>query len=188
MQDNEVSVAADMSLRVDRIASNLAEDLELGRDKSVLEPAPRMSPNIPKTSLHTLANAMEAATSTAPPPVYTLQHPLGMIHNVMPFVGGQYADPPDDPPIQITSTVATAITTAMPTSALQQWAQSGGGGSGGGGGRGNGGGGGGGGGSGGGGPPGGQPPAAPAVAAAAPVMPNNGRGLIGKEPMVFDGA
>ena len=186
-QDDEVSVVADVSLRVDRITSNLAEDLELGRDTSVLEPAPRMSPNIPKTSLHTLADTMEVAMSTAPPPVYALQHPLGMIHNVMPFVGGQYADPPNDPPIQITSMVATAITTTTPTSALQQWAQSGGGGSGGGGGGGNGGGGGGRGGGGGGGPPGGQPSAAPAVAAVAPVVPNNGRGLIGKEPMVFDG-
>ena len=178
MQDDKVSVAADISLRVDRIASNLAEDLELGRDTSVLEPAPRMSPNIPMTSLHTLADTMKAATVTAPPPVYTLQHPLGMAHNVMPFVGGQYADTPNDLPIQITSMVATAITTATPTSALQQWAQSGGGGGrgNGGGGSGSGGGGGGGGGGGrGGGPPSGQPPAAPAVAATAPVAPNNGR-------------
>ena len=91
-------------------------------------------------------------------------------------------------------TVATAITTTTPTSALQQWTQSGGGGGGnngggggsGGGGGGSGGGGGrGGGGGGGGGPPGGQPPAAPT--AAAPGVPNNGRGLIGKEPTVFDG-
>ena len=87
-QDDEVSVAADVSLRVDRIASNLAEDLELGRDTSVLEPAPRMSPNIPTTSLHTLADALETAATAVPPPVYALQHPLGMTHNVMPFVGG----------------------------------------------------------------------------------------------------
>ena len=40
--------------------------------------------------------------------------------------------------------------------------------------------------SGGGGPPGGQPPAAPV--AAAPGAPNNGRGLIGKEPTIFNGA
>ena len=162
MQDDEVSVAANVSLRVDRIASNLAEDLELGRDTSVLEPAPRMSPNIPTMSLHTLANAMEAAATAAPPPVYALQHPLGLAHNVMPFVGGQYVDPPNDPPIQIASMVATAITTAMPTSALQQWAQSGGRGGSGGGGSGSRGGGGGGGSRGG--PPGGQPPATPASA------------------------
>ena len=121
MQDDEVSVAADVSLRVDRIASNLAKDLELGRDTSVLEPASRMSPNIPTTSLHTLADTMETAATTVPPPVYALQHPLGLTHNVMPFVGGQYTDPPNDPPIQIASTVATAITTVAPTSALQQW-------------------------------------------------------------------
>ena len=149
-----------------------------------------MSPNIPTTSLHTLADAMDAVASTAPPPVYALQHPLGLTHNVMPFIGGQYADLPDDPPIQIASTVTTAITTAAPTSALQQWTQTGGGGSpssGGGGGRGSGGGGSGrgGGGSGGGGPPGGQPPTMPA--AAAPAVPNGQRGLIGKEPTVFDG-
>ena len=164
-QDDKVSVAADISLRVDRIVSNLAEDLELGRDTSVLEPAPRMSPNIPTTSLHTLADAMEAAAAAAPLPVYALQHPLGMTHNVMPFVGGQYANLPDDPLIQIASTVATAITTATPTSALQQWTQSGGGGGGSGGGGSSGGSGGGGNGGGGrGGPPGGQPPAAPAAA------------------------
>ena len=121
MQDDKVSVAADVSLRVDRIASNLAKDLELGRDTSVLEPASRMSPNIPTMSLHTLADTMEAAATTVPPPVYALQHPLGLTHNVMPFVGGQYTDPPNDPPIQIASTVATAITTVAPTSALQQW-------------------------------------------------------------------
>ena len=147
-------------------------------------------------SLHTLTDTMEAAATAAPPPVYALQHPLELTHNVMPFIRGQYADLPDDLPIQITSTVATTITTAMPTSALQQWAQSGGGegggggnGGGGSGGRGGGGGsgrGGGGGGGGGGGPPGGQPPAAPAVMATAPATPNNGRGLIGKEPTVFD--
>ena len=143
-----------------------------------------MSPNIPTTSLHTLADAMEAVATAVPPPVYALQHPLGMTHNVMPFVGGQYANPPDDPPIQIASMVATAITTATPTSALQQWTQSSGGrgGNGGGGGGSSGGGGGG----GGGGPPGGQPPAVPA--AVAPGTPNNGRGLVGKEPTVFDGA
>ena len=187
-QDDEVSVAADISLRVDRIASNLAEDLDLGRDTSILEPAPRMSPNIPTTSLHTLADTMDTAAVAVPPPVYALQHPLGLTHNVMPFVGGQYADPPDDPPMQIASTVATAITTATPTSTLQQWMQSGGGrGGSGGGGGGSGGSGGGRGGGGGGGPPSGQPPATPvAVAPAAPA--NNRRGLIGKEPTVFDGA
>ena len=110
------------TLRVDRIASNLAEDVDLGRDTSILEPAPRMSPNIPTTSFHALANAMDTAVTPAPPPIYALQHPLGLTHNIMPFVGGQYADLPDDLPIQITSTVATAITTTAPTSALQQWA------------------------------------------------------------------
>ena len=203
-QDDEVLVAADVSLRVDRIASSLVKDLDLGRDTSILEPAPRMSPNIPTTSLHAIADAMDAAMTAAPPPVYAFQHPLGLAHNIMPFIGGQYADPPNDPPIQIASMVATAITTA-PTSALQQWAQIGGGGgsgipSGGGssrGGRGGGSrggrGGSGGGGGGRGGPPGRQPPAAPtatapaaptATAPAAPV--NNGqRGLIGKEPTVL---
>ena len=150
-----------------------------------------MSPDIPTTSLHALANTMDTATVAAPPPIYALQHPLGLTHNVMPFVGGQYVDPPNNPPIQIASTVATTITTATPTSALQQWMQSGEGGGGGGGssggGSGSGGRGGGGGSGGGGGPPGGQPPATPAAAAlAAPA--NNGRGLIGKEPTVFDGA
>ena len=119
-QDDKVSVTADVSLRVDRIASNLAEDLDLGRDTSILEPTPRMSPNIPTTSLHALADAMDAATTAALPPVYALQHPLGLTHNVMPFIRGQYADLPNDLPIQITSTVATAITTTTPTSALQQ--------------------------------------------------------------------
>ena len=90
---------ADVSLRVDRIASNLAEDLDLGRDTSILEPAPRMSPNILTTSLHALADAMDVATTAAPPPIYALQHPLGLTHNVMPFIGGQYADPPNDLPI-----------------------------------------------------------------------------------------
>ena len=184
-QDNEASVTADVSLRVDRIASNLAKDLELGRDTSILKPAPRMSPSIPTMSLHALADAIDAAATAVPPPVYALQHPLGLTHNVMPFVEGQYADPPDDPPIQIASMVATAITTAMPTSALQQWAQSGGGGGRGNGGRGSRSRGGGGGGGGGGGPPGRQPPAAPV--AVVPAAPNNGRGLIGKEPTVFDG-
>ena len=125
IQDDKVSVTADVSLRVDRITSNLAEDLDLGRDTSILEPTPRLSPNIPTTSLHAIANTIDAATTIAPPPVYALQHPLGLAHNVMPFVGGQYTDLPDDPPIQITSTVATAITTAAPTSALQQWVQTG---------------------------------------------------------------
>ena len=121
-QDDEVSVTADISLRVDRIASSLVEDLDLGRDTSVIEPAPRMSPSIPMTSLHAIANAMDAATTAAPPPIYAVQHPLGLAHNIMPFIGGQYADPFNDPPIQISSTVATAITTVAPTSALQQWA------------------------------------------------------------------
>ena len=71
-QDDEVSIAADISLRVDRIASNLAEDLELGRDTSVLEPAPRMSPNIPTISLHALADAMDTAATAVPPPAYTV--------------------------------------------------------------------------------------------------------------------
>ena len=124
---------------MDRITSNLAEDLDLGRDTSVLEPAPRMSPDILTTSLHALANAMDPATAAAPPLVYALQHPLGLTHNVMPFVRGQYTDLPNDPPIQIASMVVTAITTVAPTSALQQWAQSGGSGGGGGGGNGSGG-------------------------------------------------
>ena len=99
IQDDKVSVTADVSLRVDRITSNLAEDLDLERDTSILEPTPRLSPNIPTTSLHAIADAIDAATTIAPPPVYALQHPLGLAHNVMPFVGGQYTDLPNDPPI-----------------------------------------------------------------------------------------
>ena len=191
-QNDEVSVAADISLRVDRIASSLVEDLDLGRDTSILEPAPRMSPNIPTTSLHAIADAIDTAAMAASPPVHAIQHPLELTYNIMPFIGGQYADPPNDLPIQIASTVATAITTTAPTSALQQWVQSGGGSGGGsdGGGSGSPGGsrGGGRGGEGGGSPPGGQPPAAPGAAALAAPANNRQRGLIEKEPMVFDGA
>ena len=71
-QDDEVSITADISLRVDRIASNLAEDLELERDTSVLEPAPRMFPNIPTMSLHTLTDAMDAAATAVSPPTYAV--------------------------------------------------------------------------------------------------------------------
>ena len=105
----------------------------------------------------------------------------------MPFIDGQYANLPDDLPIQIASTVATAITTAAPTSALQQWVHTGEGNGSGPSGSGSRGGGGGGGSDRGEGPPDRQPPATPM--AAAPAAPaNNERGLIGKEPTVFDGA
>jgi hypothetical protein len=132
---------------------------------------------------------MDAATTqvTSPPPVYSIQHPLGLAHNVMPLIGGQYADPPDDLPIQVASTVATAITTQAPVSTMQQWVQTGSGGPIGGGGSSSPVGGGGGGG-GGGGPPGGQPPAAPVATAPAAPANNGSRGLIGKEPTVFNGA
>ena len=122
-------------------------------------------------------------STASPPPVYALAHPLGLPHNAVPFV----SQTPQGPPIQVAATtVATTLTHASSSQiggrgGGGEGSGGGGGGSGGGGGGGVGGGGGGGGGSGG--PPGQQP-----AATAQPPPANGNRGLIGKEPMTFDGS
>ena len=142
-------------------------------------------------SLHLAADALQHITNAinidaaSPPPVYVLTHPLGLAHNPVPFVRGML--PPQDPPLQVTATtVATTLThTQQQLHVKSSGSGSGGGrGSSGGGGRGGGRGGSGGGG-GGGSPSGGQPTAAPTQARG---NNNNGHGLVGKEPTLFDGS
>ena len=66
-------------------------------------------------SLHSAADVLQHITdainidATSPPPVYALMHPLGLAHNLVPFVGGTL--PPQDPPLQIAVTTVTMTLT-----------------------------------------------------------------------------
>lgn len=138
-------------------------------------------------SLHLATDALQHITdamnidAASPPPVYVLTHPLGLAHNLVPFVRGML--PPQDPPLQV---AATTVATTLTHTQQQLHVESSGSGSGGG--RGSSGGGGragGGGGGGGGSPSGGQPTIAPTQARG---NNNNGHGLVGKELTLFNGS
>ena len=110
-------------------------------------------------SLAHISDALDDATMASPPPVYTLAHPLGLMHHAVPFVTP--TAPPDT--LQVTTTTVATMLTHAPSQISGGDGDDGGGGGSDGGGRGGGGRGGGGSGGGGdggeGGPPGGQPPA-----------------------------